>query len=228
MGVAEDGRDEPKRPQEKDEREQAQIKGPVDVPQREGAEEKQQEVQLDRPGQGVAVPMGEAHRHEPPVPHDKVVVDEGQDREGPEENERSSKHLDEKAVGDKGQMVPPLPDSERERPGQDQALEAAGGLPEDPQKVPEGNGQPAMEPLEQDLEPGDRGLRPGPQAVLPEGQEILGAGAGERAAGVPLPGHVGAVGQPVEKDPGRCQQGPPSLERTLRCGAWERLGTGRN
>lgn len=32
--------------------EQAQIKGPVDMPQREGAKEKQEEVQLDRPGQG--------------------------------------------------------------------------------------------------------------------------------------------------------------------------------
>lgn len=221
VGAAEDGRDQPKRPQEKDEMEQAQIKGPVDMPQRDGAKEKQEEVQLDRPGQGVAVPMGEAHRHEPPVPHDKVVVDEGQDRERPEENERSSKHLDEKAVGDKGQIVPPLPDSERERLGQDQALEAAGGLPEDPQKVPEGNGQPAMEPLEQDLEPGDRGLRPGPQAVLPEGQEILGAGAGERAAGVPLPGHVGAVGKPVEKDPGgkpgagAVQQAEPRGQRNV-------------
>lgn len=221
VGVAEDSRDKPKRPQEKDEMEQAQIKGPVDMPQREGAKEKQEEVQLDRPGQGVAVPMGEAHRHEPPVPHDKVVVDEGQDQEGPEENERSSKHLDEKAAGGKGQIVPPLPDSERERPGQAQALEAAGGLPEDPQKLPEGNGQPAMEPLKQDLEPDARGLRPGPQAVLPEGQEILGAGAGERAAGVPLPGHVGAVGKPVEKDPGgkpgagAAQQAEPRGQRNV-------------
>lgn len=52
VGVAEDGRDKPKRPQEKDEMEQAQIKGPVDVPQREDTKEKQEEVQLDRPGQG--------------------------------------------------------------------------------------------------------------------------------------------------------------------------------
>lgn len=170
--------------------------------------------------------MGEAHRHEPPVPHDKVVVDEGQDREIPEENERSSKHVDEKAEGGKGQVVPPLPDSERERPGQDQALEAAGGLPEDLQKVPEGNGQLAVEPA--DVEPGDRGLRPGPQAVLPEGQDALGVAAGERAAGVPLAGHVGAVGKPAEKEPGGCPQSPPSLERTLRCGTRERLGQGRN
>ncbi|XP_023394426.1 putative sodium-coupled neutral amino acid transporter 10 [Pteropus vampyrus] len=201
VAVAEDGRDKPKLPPEKDEMEQAQIKGPENVPQREGAKEKQEEVQLDRPAQGVAVPVGEAHRHEPPVPHDKVVVDEGQDREGPEEDVRSSKHVAEKAPGDKGQMVPPLPDSKRERPGQDQALEAVGALPQDPQKVPEGNGQPAVEPVKEDLELGNRGLHPGPQAELPEGQESLGAGAGERAAGIP--GHAArAVGEPAESEPG--------------------------
>ncbi|XP_059938338.1 putative sodium-coupled neutral amino acid transporter 10 isoform X9 [Mesoplodon densirostris] len=177
VDVAEDSRDKPKLPNEKDEMEQAQIKGPVNVPPREDAKEKQEEAQLDRPGQGVAAPLGEAHRHEPPVPHDRVLVDEGQDPEGLEK-EHPSKHVDERALGGKGQMVPPLLDSERERPRQDQALEAAGGLPKDPQKVPEENGQPAVEPLKEDLGLGDRGVHPRPQAVLPEGQDILVAEAG--------------------------------------------------
>uniref|UniRef100_A0A8C0DMH8 Solute carrier family 38 member 10 n=1 Tax=Balaenoptera musculus TaxID=9771 RepID=A0A8C0DMH8_BALMU len=200
VDVAEDSRDKPKLPNEKDEMEQAQIKGPVNVPPREDAKEKQEEAQLDRPGQGVAVPLGEAHRHEPPVPHDKVVVDEGQDPEGLEK-EHPSKRVDERALGGKGQMVPPLLDSERERPRQDQALEAVGGLPKDPQKVPEENGQPAIEPLKEDLGLGDRGAHPGPQAVLPEGQDVLVAGAGARADGALLPGHaVGAMGKLVEKN----------------------------
>ncbi|XP_032471178.1 putative sodium-coupled neutral amino acid transporter 10 isoform X8 [Phocoena sinus] len=200
VDVAEDSRDKPKLPNEKDEMEQAQIKGPVNLPPREDAKEKQEEAQLDRPGQGVAVPLGEAHRHEPPVPHDKVVVDEGQDPEGLEK-ENPSKRVDERALGGKGQMVLPLLDSERERPRQDQALEAAGGLPKDPQEVPEENGQPAVEPLKEDLELGDRGAHPGPQAVLPEGQDVLVAGAGAIADGALLLGHaVGAMGKLVEKN----------------------------
>uniref|UniRef100_A0A8D1I5U3 Amino acid transporter transmembrane domain-containing protein n=1 Tax=Sus scrofa TaxID=9823 RepID=A0A8D1I5U3_PIG len=200
VDVAKDGRGEPKLPDEKEEAERAQIKGPVNVPPREDAKEKQEVAQLDRPGQGVAVPLGEAHRHEPPVPHDEVVVDEGQDREGAG-NERPSRRVDEMALGGKGQVAPPLLDSEQERPGQDQALEAVGGLPEDPQKVPEENAPLAVEPVKEELGPGDQAVHPGPQAVPPEGQDVLAAGAGARADGALLPGHaVGAVGKPAAQE----------------------------
>lgn len=150
--------------------------------------------------------MGEAHRHEPPVPHDRVVVDEGQDREGPEDDERS--HVDEKAPGVEGHMVPPLPDAERERRGQVQALEAAVGLPEDPQKVAEGNGQLAIEPVKEDVGLGGGGLHPGPQAGLPEGPDAPGAGAQDRRDGVPMPDQAaGAAGKLADSEPGGCQPG---------------------
>uniref|UniRef100_UPI00398F7421 putative sodium-coupled neutral amino acid transporter 10 n=1 Tax=Pristiophorus japonicus TaxID=55135 RepID=UPI00398F7421 len=77
-----DARDRPKL--EKDVIEQPQIKVPIDPP--EGRNDKGEEVQLDRPDQGVVHPVGEAHRHEPPIPHDEVVVDEGKD--GDESNEK--------------------------------------------------------------------------------------------------------------------------------------------
>uniref|UniRef100_A0A8D1L185 Amino acid transporter transmembrane domain-containing protein n=1 Tax=Sus scrofa TaxID=9823 RepID=A0A8D1L185_PIG len=218
VDVAKDGRGEPKLPDEKEEAERAQIKGPVNVPPREDAKEKQEVAQLDRPGQGVAVPLGEAHRHEPPVPHDEVVVDEGQDREGAG-NERPSRRVDEMALGGKGQVAPPLLDSEQERPGQDQALEAVGGLPEDPQKVPEENAPLAVEPVKEELGPGDQAVHPGPQAVPPEGQDVLAAG-GE----APLPEEKPAPGAaPREQRNVEGQAGDPAGSKLEEAGRVEML-----
>ncbi|KAM8947653.1 solute carrier family 38 member 10 isoform 2-T2 [Pelodytes ibericus] len=76
-----DDRDKPKLPVKKPELEQPQIKGPIDVPQQEEGKRKKEEDQLDRPEQGIAVPVGEAHRHEPPVPRDDLAVEDREEHE---------------------------------------------------------------------------------------------------------------------------------------------------
>ncbi|XP_030317526.1 putative sodium-coupled neutral amino acid transporter 10 isoform X2 [Calypte anna] len=85
---AEDDRDKPKLLEEKEEMEQPQIKVPMEVLEREEEERGKldEKVQLDRPDPGIALPVGEAHRHEPPVPHDEVVVDMGREQEESDEN----------------------------------------------------------------------------------------------------------------------------------------------
>uniref|UniRef100_A0A3P9IGI7 Solute carrier family 38 member 10 n=1 Tax=Oryzias latipes TaxID=8090 RepID=A0A3P9IGI7_ORYLA len=82
-------------PAERGQAEPPQIKGPLESSEKEKKEE--DTLQLDRPDAGVAVPEGDAHRHEPPIPHDKVQVD--------------SRKNDEELAEDKiQQQQPPLPE----------------------------------------------------------------------------------------------------------------------
>lgn len=209
--MAEDSQEKLKPAEDKEVLEQAQIKGPVDVPGGDTPKEKQEAAQLDRPGQGIAVPMGEAHRHEPPIPHDKVVVDEGQDQEGPEEKKPPPKLPDEGDPAGRGQGAPLLPESEKKQDPErgeegkkpEQVL-AVGGT-ERPQKIPEANGQPPVQPRKEDSRPGNRDLHPVPQARVSVQLNDLVAGEGkesaQKAGGAPWKPMESAV----ESNVGECQ-----------------------
>lgn len=221
--MAEDSQEKLKPAEDKEVLEQAQIKGPVDVPGGDTPKEKQEAAQLDRPGQGIAVPMGEAHRHEPPIPHDKVVVDEGQDQEGPEGKKPPPEPPDEGGPAGRGQGAPPLPESEQQQdPGRgedgkkpEQVL-AVGGT-ERPQKIPEANGQPPVQPRKEDSRPGNRDLHPVPQARVSVELNDLVAGEGkesaQKAGGAPWKPMESAVESNVGGKAGLAVQRPEAAEQ---------------
>lgn len=153
---AADDRDKPKLPPKQAEVEQPQIKGPIDVPQKEEGKRKEQEVQLDRPDQGVAVPVGEAHRHEPPVPRDEVHVDEQKDQEESEEKnlpdaevgvaEREKKQEEKEVRPEQKEPLPAEKEKEREPPPQQPP-------DKEPERAPEGLD---VQPADQDQQPAQK------------------------------------------------------------------------
>ncbi|NXL23782.1 S38A3 protein, partial [Setophaga kirtlandii] len=214
----EDDRDKPKVPEEKEEMEQPQIKVPVQVPKREEERGKVEEkVQLDRPDQGIAVPVGEAHRHEPPVPHDEVVVDMGREREESSENKAAPGGASDRLLEEPARLKPQKealgPKQGREVVPENQQRGGTGGPVPNLEKVPEAALQQGGRPPYKELELGEAKLEAKAQAAVLDGDT---AEAAERdKSQLQLPRKAEEAAKPVEKeaDPGEKQK-LPLPERT--------------
>ncbi|NWI95761.1 S38A3 protein, partial [Pitta sordida] len=216
---AEDDRDKPKLREEKEEMEQPQIKVPMQVPEREEERGKGEEkVQLDRPDQGIALPVGEAHRHEPPVPHDEVVVDMGREREDSQEKKAAPGGADGHLLEEPARLNP-LEGEEARGPKQGKEGVAEnqqqGGTArpvQNPEKVPEvvvqRDGRDGRAPYK-DLEPGKAALAAKGQAAVPAGDTAEAAGDRDTSQ-LQLPRKAEEAGRSMEKEaePGEKQELP--------------------
>ncbi|XP_035424579.1 putative sodium-coupled neutral amino acid transporter 10 isoform X2 [Cygnus atratus] len=181
---AEDDRDKPKLLDEKEEMEQPQIKVPMEVPKRDEERGKPEEkVQLDRPDQGIALPVGEAHRHEPPVPRDEVLVDTGREQEESDESKLALGGAQGNAL-----QEPAEPNPQEEALGPKQGKEAVAenrpraGTDEpakDPKRGLEAKVQQGGRPPYKEQQPDKQALGAKAQAALPDGEKK--AEAGEKA-----------------------------------------------
>ncbi|XP_068007327.1 solute carrier family 38 member 10 isoform X1 [Melanerpes formicivorus] len=213
---AEDGRDKPKLLEEK-EMEQPQIKVPMEVPKREEERGKPEEkVQLDRPDQGIALPVGEAHRHEPPVPHDEVVVDMGREREESEEKQPVPGGAKDRLLEEPDAVNP-----QKEALGPKQGKEVIAGNQlqggtDEPAKNPKNvlevlvqqDGRLPYKELEPDKQLGEAKAR----AAMPDGEKKAEAAGDREKAKLQLPRKAEEAVE-KEADPGEKQE-LPLPERT--------------
>ncbi|XP_074745768.1 solute carrier family 38 member 10 isoform X3 [Strix uralensis] len=216
---AEDDRDKPKLLEEKEEMEQPQIKVPMEVPKREEERGKPEEkVQLDRPDQGIALPVGEAHRHEPPVPHDEVVVDMGREREESDENKLVPGGADDRLL--KPALEEPAAlNPQKEALGPKQGKEAIaesqlrGGTDEpakNPKNVLEVIVQQDGRLPHKELEPDKQALEAKAQAAASDGEKKAEAAGDREKSKLQLPRKAEEAVKSVEKeaDPGEKQELP--------------------
>ncbi|NXS52981.1 S38A3 protein, partial [Brachypteracias leptosomus] len=208
---AEDDRDKPKLVDEKEEMEQPQIKVPMEVPKRvEERGKPEEKVQLDRPDQGIALPVGEAHRHEPPVPHDEVVVDMGREREESDEKKPVAG-----GANDHRPEGPAPLTAQKEAPGPKQGKEViAENQPRGGTEKPVKDPKKALEVLVQDgrqeLEPDKQALEAKAQAAAPDGEKKAEAAGDREKPKLQLPRKAEEAAKSAEKeaDPGEKQELP--------------------
>ncbi|NWI35725.1 AVT6B protein, partial [Picathartes gymnocephalus] len=209
----EDDRDKPKVPEEKEEMEQPQIKVPVQVPKREEERGKVEEkVQLDRPDQGIALPVGEAHRHEPPVPHDEVVVDMGREREESDENKVAPGGANDALLEEPARLKPQkealAPKQGKEVVAENQQRGGTARPVPNVEKVPEAAVQQGGRPPYKELEPGEAKLEAKAQVAVPDSDTAEAADQDKSQLQLPRNAEEAAKFMEKEADPGEKQELP--------------------
>ncbi|XP_061233246.1 solute carrier family 38 member 10 [Neopsephotus bourkii] len=212
---AEDDRDKPKLLDEKEEMEQPQIKVPMQVAKREEEErgKLEEKVQLDRPDQGIALPVGEAHRHEPPIPHDEVVVDMGREREESDENKPGPGGGSDRGAQEEAAGLSPQKGALGLSQGKEAGNQLRGGTREpaqDPRNGVEVMVQGGRLPYKE-LEPDKQVLEAKAQAAAPDGEKKAEAAGDREKAKLQLPRKAEEAAKPMEKEtePGEKQELPP-------------------
>ncbi|NXU16537.1 S38A3 protein, partial [Pardalotus punctatus] len=209
----EDDRDKPKVLEEKEEMEQPQIKVPMQVPKREEERGKVEEkVQLDRPDQGIALPVGEAHRHEPPVPHDEVVVDMGREREESDESKVAPGGASDRLLEEPARLKPQKealgPKQEEEAVAENQQRGGTARPVANPEKAPEAVVQRDGRPPYKELEPGQAKLEAKAQAAMPDSDTAEAAGGDKSQLQLPRKAEEAGKSMEKEADPGEKQELP--------------------
>lgn len=156
---------------------------------------------------GIALPVGEAHRHEPPVPHDEVVVDMGREREESSENKVAPGGANNRLLEEPARMKPQKealgPKQGKEVAAENQQWRGTGGPIPNLEKVPEAAVQQGGRPPYKELEPGEAKLEAKAQGAVLDGDTAEAAERGKPQLQLPRKAEEAAKPMEKEADPGK-------------------------
>lgn len=151
--------------------------------------------------------MGEAHRHEPPVPHDEVVVDMGREREESSENKAAPGGANDRLLEEPARLKPQKealdPKQGKEVVAENQQRGGTGGPVPNLEKVPEAAVQQGGRPPYKDLEPGEAKLEAKAQMAVLDGDPAEAAERDKSQLQLPRKAEEAAKSEEKEADPGK-------------------------
>lgn len=178
---------------------------------------------------GIALPVGEAHRHEPPVPHDEVVVDMGREREESDENKAAPGGANDRLLEEPARLKPQKgalgPKQGKEVAAENQQRGGTARPVPNLEKVPEAAVQQGGRPPYKELEPGEAKLEAKAQVAVPDGDTAEAADQDTSQLQLPRKAEEAPKSMEKEADPGKHL--PQQLIRASSSGPVIPLGTGQ-